>query len=143
MHIKTIQLFLFILLSFGFKSLNAQKSLTINISNVQDNVGKIHLALFRPNDNFPFEGGACKEFSTAAVKGVTTYKINDLPKGEYAIAIYHDEDQSGKCETNFIGYPKEGYCFSKNFKVFLSAPPFSKCSINLDSDKAIAIGMRY
>ena len=144
MRTKTLFTSTLLLFCLSFNNLNAQgKSLTINISEVKDSNGNIHIALFRPQDNFPFEGGAFKEFKTKALGGITQYTIKNLPLGDYAIAVYHDADQSGKCETNFIGYPKEGYCFSQNFKVFMSAPPFTKCGFTLSTDKSIDMMMRY
>lgn len=145
MHLK-IKYFILVFLGIsGFSELVAQEkhSLTVNISNIKENVGLIHLAIYRPGDDFPYEGGAFKEFNTKAVKGSTVFVMPDLPAGDYAVTMFHDENQSGKCETNFIGFPLEGYCFSRNFKVFLSAPPFSKCGFTLDEDKAIDVKMRY
>jgi len=31
-----------------------------------------------------------------------------IPPGTYAIACYHDENDNGKLDTNFLGIPKEG-----------------------------------
>ncbi|MGB0885698.1 MAG: DUF2141 domain-containing protein [Chitinophagales bacterium] len=145
MHTKltyfTLAFFLFTI--FSESKAQENHSLTVNISNIKDNVGLIHLAIYRPDDNFPYEGGAFREYNTKAIKGSTVYVMENLPAGDYAVTMFHDENQSGECETNFIGFPLEGYCFSRNFKVFLSAPPFSKCGFTLDEDKAIDVKMRY
>ncbi len=42
------------------------------------------------------------------------WKLEDLPHGEYAIAVYHDKNTNGKLDTNLIGVPKEQYGFSNN-----------------------------
>lgn len=38
----------------------------------------------------------------------------DMPFGEYAIAVYHDKNKNGKIDTNLLGIPKENYGFSNN-----------------------------
>ena len=48
--------------------------------------------------------------------------IPDLPKGEYAIAIFHDIDNNQKLNTYF-GIPAEPYGFSQNQNGGLLGPP--------------------
>lgn len=42
------------------------------------------------------------------------WKVDDLPFGEYAIAVYHDKNTNGKLDSNILGIPKEDYGFSNN-----------------------------
>jgi len=73
--------------------------------------------------------------------GIYTFK--DLPDGEYAVAIFHDKNSDKICNTNFLGIPKEGYGFSKNFKPRLSSPSFNDCKIDLNSNMSITIKLIY
>jgi len=50
--------------------------------------------------------------------------IENIPPGEYAISIFHDENDNGKLDTNFIGIPKEPYGFSNNPVIKLRPPTF-------------------
>jgi uncharacterized protein (DUF2141 family) len=45
----------------------------------------------------------------------------DLPAGEYAVQVLHDENDNGKLDTNFMGMPTEGYGFSNNPQVMRRA----------------------
>lgn len=36
----------------------------------------------------------------------------DLPAGEYLFSFYHDINNNGKLDTNFLGIPKEPFGFS-------------------------------
>ena len=36
------------------------------------------------------------------------YRIG-LPEGEYAISLFHDENENKELDTNFIGIPKEAF----------------------------------
>jgi len=66
-----------------------------------------------------------------------------VPAGEYAIALYHDENNNGKCDRNFFGIPKEGFAFSNNVKPFLSAPSFKSCKFSVPQRKKISITLLH
>ena len=62
----------------------------------------------------------------AAIHGKTALCVfNELPKGVYGISAFHDENKNGKLDTNFVGYPTEEYCASRNARNTFSAPSFS------------------
>ena len=46
--------------------------------------------------------------------------------GAYGLALYHDENGNGKIDRNGLGIPREGFGFSNNPGIFLSAPGFKK-----------------
>lgn len=48
------------------------------------------------------------------VDSTTMVWKQDIPFGEYAIAVYHDKNKNGKIDTNLLGIPKEDYGFSNN-----------------------------
>ncbi|MET0790628.1 MAG: DUF2141 domain-containing protein [Polyangiaceae bacterium] len=51
--------------------------------------------------------------------------FTELPKGVYGISAFHDENKNGKLDTNFVGYPTEEYCASRNARNTFSAPSFA------------------
>jgi len=53
---------------------------------------------------------------------VHTIVIKDLPKGEYAISVFQDEDFDKECNIGFLGFPKENYGFSNNYRPRFRAP---------------------
>ena len=60
--------------------------------------------------------------------------------GDYAIAVYHDQNGNGKMDKRMFGIPKEPYGFSNNIKPVMSAPKFSECRFTVgDSGKVISI----
>ncbi|HXS11688.1 MAG TPA: DUF2141 domain-containing protein [Acidobacteriaceae bacterium] len=54
-----------------------------------------------------------------------------LPAGRYAIAALHDENSNHKLDRNMLGWPKEGFGFSNNPKVNLSAPGFNTAAMQI------------
>jgi uncharacterized protein (DUF2141 family) len=67
----------------------------------------------------------------------------ELPKGEYAVSVYHDLNANEILDKNIFGAPKEPYGFSKNFKPFMSAPKFDDVKIILNQDRKINISLIY
>ncbi len=68
------------------------------------------------------------------------YTFPNLSKGNFAVIVFHDENNDGEIETNFIGIPKEGVGNSNNHH---GRPSFKKSKISLDRDKLISITINY
>ena len=67
-----------------------------------------------------------------------------IPPGTYALGVVHDENMNGKLDTKWLGIPKEGYGFSNDAKVFLSAPSFSAAGFPYDEqDLELTIRLHY
>ena len=64
--------------------------------------------------------------------------------GTYAIGVIHDENLNGELDTNFLGVPNEGYGFSSDAKVRLSAPSFSDAKFSYDGNALkLTIRLKY
>lgn len=117
--------------------------LTVEITNINNPRGFIQLGLFNNSQSFPSES---KQFMKVRIKPngkTTSYTFKDLPEGNYAVAVLHDENSDGKCNMNIIGIPKEGYGFSNNIKPTLSAPSFAKVQFSLSKNMKISIKLIY
>ncbi|MEN8878857.1 MAG: DUF2141 domain-containing protein [Polaribacter sp.] len=136
------------LLSFCFATycyiiaVNAQEAkfdLSIEISGIKTNTGKVYLALFNNSNDFLKKK---KEFigKKAEVKnGKSIVFFKNIRKGEYAASIFYDENNNGKMDTKLFGVPKEPYGFSNNAKGFMGPPSFEEAKFTLASNKKIKI----
>ncbi len=61
------------------------------------------------------------------------WKINDVPYGDYGIAVFHDENKNGKMDKNFLGIPLEAYGFSNNVRVTFGPPKWDKAKFAVSS----------
>ena len=113
--------------------------LTIKISNIEKIKGDIKVGIFNTNANFLKEGYAIKNYSIKVDKSTATLIISDLPKGEYAVTMYHDENSDNECNRNFIGIPKEPYGFSNNIKPKMSAPKYNDCKFTFSENRTLNI----
>ncbi|MBQ0768804.1 MAG: DUF2141 domain-containing protein [Bizionia sp.] len=131
---------LFSLICFSMQAQSPELSLTI--SNIESLNGTIEIGVFNTSDNYLKEGAAFKNYSVDVTKETETIVIKDLPKGEYAISMYHDDNSDGKCNKNFIGIPKEAFGFSNNVIPKFSAPSYEDCKFVLNESTSMVIKLR-
>ncbi|MBC3786602.1 DUF2141 domain-containing protein [Spirosoma utsteinense] len=113
-------------------------NLKVEIQNVRVVSGAVYIGLFRPGKDFP--EGKSIETKKLNVNSKNVYILFSVEPGDYAIAVYHDENDNGKMDKRVFGIPKEPYGFSNNFKPVMSAPKFSDCRFSVGDDgKAISI----
>jgi uncharacterized protein (DUF2141 family) len=91
---------------------------TVNITNIEELKGSLYVQIFDSEKGFDKNG---KPVDTSEVKvTANNHKIlfKDLKAGTYAVKLFHDENENGEMDSNFIGIPKEGYGFSNNGGAF-------------------------
>tara|TARA_R110001606_G_scaffold112962_1_gene240071 strand:- start:718 stop:1164 length:447 start_codon:yes stop_codon:yes gene_type:complete len=123
------------LLLFVFPFLGmSQYSLSVEVQGVKSSIGNINIAIYNRSQGFLKFEEVFKVDRIAAKEATTTFKIMDLPNGEYAVAIFHDENGNDKLDTNWLGIPKESVAFS-NAKIMTFGPPsYRECAFNLNKD---------
>lgn len=120
---------------------NNNPKLTVEINNINTMKGAVKVAVFNTDKNFLGKDSAIRNYSLNVDATTKKIVIDDLPKGDYAIAIYHDVNSDDECNLNFIGIPKEPYGFSNNFKPRFSAPKFADCKISLVKNQTVKIAL--
>lgn len=118
----------------------AQNTIKVEIENIKNNRGTIALAIYDNAKDFTKKEMKAKKVK--AKKGKTFAYFNNIPKGNYAIAIFHDENNNDKMDFNLMGIPKEPYGFSNNAKGFMSAPKFEKASFSLGNNETKLIKIK-
>ncbi|MGE0638520.1 MAG: DUF2141 domain-containing protein [Bacteroidia bacterium] len=111
----------------------AHKPLTLIIKNLASATAPVIVGLYNSKKNFLKVEGRLKEYKFTPSGTTLTTQITDLDYGEFAMAIYQDEDSNGEINKNMIGVPTEGYAFSNNYKPRVKAPSFSDCMFVYDS----------
>lgn len=82
-------------------------------------------ALFSSPEGYPekTEKALMKRRSVIQSKSATM-TFENVPFGQYALSILHDENDSRKLERGWFGIPKEGYGIKKNTRARSATPPF-------------------
>jgi len=120
----------FILLFSGVKT----HKLSIHISGISKIKGSLFIAIFRPTDDFPVFGKQFKGIVKEVEGKSQNYTFDNLPEGEYALAIYQDENRNKILDKNLLGIPTEIYGFSNNARRTFSAPSFQEAKFKLNKD---------
>ena len=120
----------FILLFSGVKT----HKLSIHISGISKIKGSLFIAIFRATDDFPVFGKQFKGIVKEVEGKSQNYNFDDLPEGEYALAIYQDENRNNILDKNLLGIPTEIYGFSNNARRTFSAPSFQEAKFKLNKD---------
>jgi len=84
---------------------NNGATIEIEITNIESSEGQIRIGLYNTEENW-----LKKPFRAVTIKienGKSKAMFDDVPKGIYAISLYHDENDNGQLDTNFLGIPKE------------------------------------
>lgn len=123
------------LICFVFFSLffaSSETSITIEITNIKHPKGTLRLGVFRAGNTFgsTYTKPDFGQMVTVTGKGIERTVIN-LPPGRYALALYHDMNDNWKLDKNFVGYPKEPYGFSNNYRPVFSGPNFEDCAFEV------------
>lgn len=90
-------------------------SLQLEITNIQKAKGYINIAVSSGTENFLKDDKILVAQRVPVKKiGLIQIHLDNLPRGEYAIALFHDINDNNKLDTNFLGVPNEPYGFSNN-----------------------------
>lgn len=96
-------------------------TLTVRITDVRSNEGHIDLLVEASADGW---NGKQKEAARVRIKataGAVLHRFENLPAGDYAVQVMHDENDNGDFDKNLFGMPSEDYGFSRNPKIWRRA----------------------
>ena len=118
---------------------SSQNKLSVSVEGVKTSNGRISVAVYNRSEGFLKFDQVFKADSIKAQKGITHIEIEDLPEGEYALAIFHDENGNDQLDTNWLGIPKESVGFSRGHMKTFGPPSFKECVLKIKGDSQIRI----
>jgi len=69
------------------------------------------------------------------------FRITKIPRGTYAIALFHDLDGDDNLKQNFLRIPKEPFGHSRNPKLKMRTPRWEECAFTMDRNRQLTINM--
>ena len=118
----------------------------VEITELRSSEGQVLVSIYNDAKGYPRNRDAVLQTKIVDPIESTDVRVvfENLPHGEYALAIMHDENKSGDMDYAAFGLPAEGYCFSNNLRPRLRAPKFKKAKFVLDNDNVTQrLRMRY
>lgn len=112
-------------------------TLTVNVTNFENNQGKVMVAIYQGSENFLKK----RIFSKSAIirSNSAVVVFENIPDGEYAISLFHDENDNNKLDTGWFGIPKEGYGASNDAKGKMGPPKYEDAKFQLTDHKNMTI----
>lgn len=124
----------------GFAQVLSAQTLTIEVRGIEKVKGQLYVAFYSSEDTFlkkPLTGLRVEVTDT-----VLTIPCQGLPAGEYAFALFQDENGNGRLDTAAFGVPTEKSGFSNNAEGIMGPPSYDKCLFCLQKDTLMVIDLK-
>ncbi len=118
-------------------------SLDLLIAHLGDGEGPVRVSIETEDSWFVDDAEPFRTFTlprTAANE--VTLHVDDLPPGEYAIRVFHDEDGDNELNRRFYGPPREPYGFSGKKTDRMLPKSFDYAKFHFDKSMAMTITLR-
>ncbi len=151
--IHKILFFLWLALGFICSTIAETSSgaLTVHVEDVDADNGILMIGLFTSEETYDADQGQGEAGREQAYQSVTAevhdgqadYVFERLPYGDYAIKLYHDENNNGELDKNFIGIPSEDYGFSNNPRTFFGPASYRDALFEFNApEKTVTIHLK-
>jgi uncharacterized protein (DUF2141 family) len=129
------------LYTFALQSLEMEAggTLTLRFEGIEKTGGTVRLALYDDRSEFMEEDKAVLYNFKADKMGTVSGAIENLPLGNYAFAVFLDENNNKKLDKNLVGVPTEPYGFSKVPPSKWRLPTWEEIRFELGNDDQILL----
>ena len=119
-----------------------QATVIVKVTGLRSEKGQVRIAVFNSSEKWLGEQPIYS--STINVDSQTvTWRINDVPYGDYGVAVFHDENSNGKMDKNVLGIPLEPYGFSNNVRITFGPPKWEEAKFTVKGSTAeVSIGVK-
>jgi uncharacterized protein (DUF2141 family) len=118
--------------------------LIVTIQGTRSADGYLYVALFSKPDGFPDGDYSIQHTKLTAAAETLSVVFDDLAPGIYAVGADHDENNNNRLDTDFIGYPTEGYALSNGIRAVISRPRFIDAAFAVgDEDAHVTLRIKY
>ena len=109
--------------------------LEVSVSGLKNDKGVLVVALLSSEAMYDSGAVVHRDESVPIRAGRARVTFEGLAYGDYAVKTFHDENANGKLDTNFVGFPKEGFGFSNNAMGRFGPPSFEQAKFSIGSAK--------
>jgi uncharacterized protein (DUF2141 family) len=118
----------------------ARGTLVVELHGIRSAEGRIRIALYGRPEGFPSDPDLADSTYTFAITADSlAWRVEDLPTGNWAVAVLHDEDDDGEMDTGWLGRPAEGWGASNHAKGRFGPPSFEDAAIEVDAGETVSV----
>jgi len=118
----------------------ATKTLTVVITGMRSNVGRVGVALYESPRGFPYQLSHALRTGFVDIhdgRSLITFRL--LKPGTYAVTVFHDENNNETLDRDWLGFLAEPTAVSNNLKRHMHRPAFDAAKFTLQDSLSIAI----
>ncbi len=108
-------------------------TLTIEVNAAASDDGFVDISLLNSNEQFSGQVAPQLNCRQAIRRQRAHCTFNDVPYGEYALFVYHDENDNHELDENFLGAPTEKLAISAVDLASNTSPTFEQSKIRFHS----------
>ncbi|EHQ05886.1 DUF2141 domain-containing protein [Leptonema illini] len=121
---------LFSLLASAATANTGRTGFELVVTGLRNDTGIVGVLVFQSANGFPDERARAVLQTGARPSNGTARIALELQRGQYAFAVIHDENENHRMDWKTM-MPAEGFGFSRNPTVRVSAPTFDESVINV------------
>lgn len=110
-----------------------KSNLKLDVSGFKNSNGTARIIIFNSQTQKGFPDNydlALDKKIVPIINNKVLFEFKDLPFGEYAITVHHDENNDMKVNKNFFGIPKEGLGCTNDAKGNFGPPSYEQAKVN-------------
>ena len=129
-------IFASVLLTFASPAFADSGRLTVELTGLTSDEGSVVYAMWTGPDDW-LADNAFREGAVPIENGAGRIEFDDLPYGEYAISVFHDQNDNQKLDTGFMRIPKEPLGTSNDARMRFGPPKYDDARFVLDQPELI------
>jgi uncharacterized protein (DUF2141 family) len=106
--------------------------IVVTIVGFESDSGQVMVALWDDADRFPTGENHITALRAVIKDGSAQLEFIDVAPGEYALSVFHDENDNGELDTGFMGIPKEPFGASNDARGRFGPPKFDDARFQVD-----------
>ena len=131
------------LLVFSFVfSFGQTANIQLTVQNIEESDSQLVIGLFDNSESFKAKSNPFLAAKINITDSIISYTFSDIATGNYAVAVFHDENGDGKVNTKSMKIPTEGVGVSGKMPK-MRAPRFEDVAFKLVNDTVLVIQMVY
>jgi uncharacterized protein (DUF2141 family) len=106
--------------------------IVVTIVGFESDSGQVMVALWDDAERFPTGENHIAALRAVIKDGSAQLEFADVAPGEYALSVFHDENDNGELDTGFMGIPKEPFGASNDARGRFGPPKFDDARFQVD-----------
>ena len=119
--------------------------ISVLVEGLHNDTGRVLISLFASGSGFPDHmDQAFQNLSLPILNRQSQGRFADVPFGQYALSVLHDENADGQMKKGWYGQPLEGFGFYGSNDSMFGPPSFEEASFYLLSKtRELRVRVRY